>query len=135
VGEFFHQLGDQHTGLYNASSRGFPDVSAQALRCRYIRYDRRWVTSGTSCSAPIVAGLIALLNDYRLSTNKPPLGFLNPLLYGDPYAQLGFNDITSGSNPGCGTEGFSAVPGWDPVTGLGTLDFRNLLSILSVRVD
>jgi tripeptidyl-peptidase I len=60
-----------------------------------------------------VAGLISLLNDYRLSMGKPPLGFLNIWLYGD--ARLGFNDIKDGSNPGCGTEGFSAVPGWDPV--------------------
>lgn len=26
-------------------------------------------------------------------------------------------DITNGTNPGCGTKGFSAVEGWDPVTG------------------
>jgi hypothetical protein len=30
------------------------------------------------------------------------------------------NDITNGTNPGCGTAGFSAARGWDPVTGLGT---------------
>ncbi|KDQ18021.1 hypothetical protein BOTBODRAFT_104857, partial [Botryobasidium botryosum FD-172 SS1] len=29
------------------------------------------------------------------------------------------NDITMGGNQGCGTPGFTAVPGWDPVTGLG----------------
>jgi hypothetical protein len=28
------------------------------------------------------------------------------------------NDITNGTNLGCSTPGFSAVPGWDPVTGL-----------------
>ncbi|KAH8978494.1 hypothetical protein EDB92DRAFT_1909434, partial [Lactarius akahatsu] len=55
--------------------------------------------------------------------NRPALGFLNPWLYG--IASQGFNDITSGSNPGCDTDGFSAVPGWDPVTGLGTLIFRD----------
>ena len=32
------------------------------------------------------------------------------------------NDITNGTNPGCGTEGFEAVEGWDPVTGLGECD-------------
>ncbi|KAF8268688.1 subtilisin-like protein [Lactarius quietus] len=133
VGNFFSQLGDKHAGLYNVSSRGFPDVSAQAARCRYILFGRLVSVSGTSCSAPIVAGLVSLLNDYRLSKDKPPLGFLNPWLYGD--ARPGFNDITSGSNPGCNTEGFSAVPGWDPVTGLGTFDFKKLLDILSVRVD
>jgi tripeptidyl-peptidase I len=30
-----------------------------------------------------------------------------------------FNDITEGSNPGCGYTGFTASEGWDPVTGLG----------------
>ncbi|KAH9046859.1 subtilisin-like protein, partial [Lactarius hengduanensis] len=40
------------------------------------------------------------------------LAFLNPLLYG--IGLEGLNDITSGSNPGCNTNGFSAVPGWDP---------------------
>ncbi|KAF8268685.1 subtilisin-like protein [Lactarius quietus] len=133
VGEFFHQLGDQHTGLYNASSRGFPDVSSQAVGCKIILNGAQVTGDGTSCSTPVVAGLISLLNDYRLSKNMPPLGFLNPRIYGD--ARPGFNDITSGSNPGCGTEGFSAVPGWDPVTGFGTLDFGKLLGILSVRVD
>ncbi|KAF8268692.1 subtilisin-like protein [Lactarius quietus] len=133
VGNFFHLLGDQNAGLYNASSRGFPDVSSQAVNFKVILDNFPIVGGGTSCAAPVVAGLISLLNDYRLYKKRPPLGFLNPWLYSG--ARLGFNDITSGSNPGCGTEGFSAVPGWDPVTGLGTLDFGRLLGILSVRVD
>ena len=41
---------------------------------------------------------------------------MNPALYSNPWM---LNDITNGTNPGCGTVGFSAVPGWDPVTGLG----------------
>ncbi|KAH9956137.1 hypothetical protein BGW80DRAFT_1187757, partial [Lactifluus volemus] len=45
----------------------------------------------------------------------------------------GINAITSGSNPGCGTQGFSAVAGrqWDLVTSLGTPDFLKLKDILS----
>ena len=58
--------------------------------------------------------MIALLNDFRLSQGKSALGFLNPLIYSTGAA--GFNDITSGSNPGCGTNGFSAGTGWDPVS-------------------
>lgn len=69
---------------------------------------------GTSASSPTFAGIIALLNDYKLAQDGSTLGFLNPLLYANPSA---FNDITSGSNPGCGTNGFTAVAGWDPVTG------------------
>ena len=55
------------------------------------------------------------MNDFRLSHGKAPLGFLNPLIYSKGVA--GFNDITSGSNPGCGTNGFPAGAGWDPVSG------------------
>ncbi|KAH9041310.1 subtilisin-like protein [Lactarius pseudohatsudake] len=127
---FFRQLGNQHSGLYNASSRGSPDVAAQAVRFAIILNDRLFRSSGTSCSAPVVAGIISLLNDYQLSQNRPVLGFLNPWLYGT--ASQAFNDITSGSNPGCGTDGFSAVPGWDPVTGLGTPDFQRLLDMLPI---
>ena len=60
-----------------------------------------------------VAGIISLLNDYLISKGKPPLGFLNPWLYGGGLE--GLSDIISGSNPGCGTEGFPAIAGWDPV--------------------
>ncbi|KAH8985001.1 subtilisin-like protein [Lactarius akahatsu] len=129
---FFQQLGNQHSGLYNASSRGFPDVSAQALGFVIILNDDIEYMAGTSCSAPVVAGIISLLNDYQLSQNRPVLGFLNPWLYG--IASQGFNDITSGSNPGCGTDGFSAVPGWDPVTGFGTPDFQRLLERLPIPI-
>ncbi|KAH9164752.1 subtilisin-like protein [Lactarius sanguifluus] len=125
---FFQQLGDQYSGLYNASSRGFPDVAAQAMDFVIILDDELKLVDGTSCSVPVIAGIISLLNDYQLSKNRPVLGFLNPWLYST--ASQGFNDITSGSNPGCDTDGFSAVPGWDPVTGLGTPDFQRLLERL-----
>ena len=44
-----------------------------------------------------------------------------------------FNDITNGTNPGCGTEGFNATPGWDPVTGFGTPNFQELKSAVTAR--
>jgi len=47
------------------------------------------------------------------------LGLLNPFLY-SAAGRAAFNDITSGTNPGGSTNGFSARAGWDPVTGLGT---------------
>jgi len=73
--------------------------------------------SGTSCSAPIFAGLVALINSELLAAGEAPLGFLNPWLYANPAA---FTDITSGSNPYEKCDGFQAAVGWDPVTGLGT---------------
>ena len=66
-----------------------------------------------TASVQTMAGIIALYNDYRMSAFRPPVGFLNPLLYSTGFT--GVNDIKWGFNPGCGTSGFSAAPGWDPV--------------------
>ncbi|KAF8272786.1 subtilisin-like protein [Lactarius quietus] len=129
---FFQELGTQYQGLYNVSGRGIPDVAAQATGFRVFENGFEISDSGTSGSAPIVAAIISLLNDYRISNGRPPLGFLNPWLYGGGLA--GLNDITRGSNPGCGTEGFSAIVGWDPATGLGTPDFERLLQLLANQV-
>ena len=46
--------------------------------------------SGTSCSAPIFAGLIASINDELLKAGRAPLGFLNPWLYANPQVRLSF---------------------------------------------
>ncbi|KAH8995019.1 subtilisin-like protein [Lactarius akahatsu] len=125
---FLEKLGSQYTGLYNAAGRGIPDLAAQALNIRIIEGNEAFVADGTSCAVPTVAAIISLLNDYLLSMGRGPLGFLNPWLYG--LGPSSFNDITSGSNPGCGTDGFSAVAGWDPVTGLGTPDFLRLQALV-----
>ncbi|KAI9442986.1 subtilisin-like protein [Lactarius indigo] len=125
---YLDQLGSKYEGLYNPAGRGIPDIAAQAHKLYNIENNNGFVSSGTSCAAPIVAGIISLHNDYLLSIGRSPLGFLNPWLYGVGIA--GINDIIIGSNPGCGTDGFSAVFGWDPVTGLGTPDFLNLLASL-----
>ncbi|KAH8985682.1 subtilisin-like protein [Lactarius akahatsu] len=116
---FFQILGNKYNGLYNATGRGIPDISAQAMGFNIFVGGKKQMVHGTSGSAPVVAGIIALINDHLISNNRPVLGFLNPWLYGSAARSL--FDVTSGTNPGCNTDGFSAVPGWDPVTGLGTL--------------
>jgi tripeptidyl-peptidase-1 len=73
---------------------------------------------GTSASTPTMAGVIALLNDHLIANGKASLGFMNPWLYSVGFQA--FNDITSGSSKGCGTDGFPAAVGWDAVTGFGT---------------
>ncbi|KAG0702394.1 peptidase S8/S53 domain-containing protein [Suillus ampliporus] len=83
---------------------------------------------GTSCSSPTFASFVSMLNDARISDGKTPLGFLNPFLYSNGYTAL--NDITEGNNPGCGTEGFNATIGWDPVTGHGTPNFEKLKALV-----
>jgi len=72
--------------------------------------------------------VISLLNDARIAAKLPSLGFLNPWLY--TKGLNGLNDIVGGKNPGCGTGGFTAVKGWDPVTGLGTPNFGLLKDLV-----
>ncbi|KAH9033855.1 subtilisin-like protein [Lactarius hengduanensis] len=129
---FLQSLGDTYDDLYNPNGRGFPDISAQAVGLAIVLGGKIEHVDGTSGSTPTVAGIISLLNDYLISKGSRPLGFLNPWLYGT--GRLGLNDITSGSNPGCNTDGFPAITGWDPVTGLGTLDFEKLEEIIEDRL-
>ncbi|KAH9073431.1 subtilisin-like protein [Lactarius deliciosus] len=128
VPTYLEGLGSQYDGMYNPAGRGIPDIAAQAQKVYIVENNMGYIVSGTSCAVPVVAGIISLLNDYLLSVGRSPLGFLNPWLYGVGLSSI--NDVISGSNPGCDTDGFSAAVGWDPVTGLGTPDFLDLLASL-----
>ena len=109
--------------------QAIPDVAAQADLFRIFIAGEAVSIGGTSAAAPTFSGIVSLLNSARLSAGAPPLGFLNPLLYALGAAHAGaFNDITHGGNQGCNTTGFTAVTGWDPVTGLGTPNFPKLLA-------
>ena len=79
------------------------------------------VIGGTSPVAPLWCGLIARLNQ----SLQQPVGFLQPVLYKLPASSGAFHDIISGSNGA-----FSAGPGWDPTTGLGSPDGQKLLQAL-----
>ncbi|KZV92013.1 subtilisin-like protein [Exidia glandulosa HHB12029] len=129
VSKFLTGVGTKFQGLFNPAGRGFPDVAAQGNGFQVIRSGRVISVGGTSASSPTFAAVVSLLNDFRIASGKAPLGFLNPLLYSSLVP--GFNDITSGSNPGCGTTGFTAVAGWDAVTGLGTPNFTTLKNIVA----
>ncbi|KAF8074710.1 peptidase S8/S53 domain-containing protein [Lyophyllum atratum] len=126
---FLNNLGTTYSGLYNASGRAYPDLAAQGNNFQVVIGGRVSSVGGTSASSPTVAGVFALLNDVRIASGRPSLGFINPLIYSAAGA-ASFNDIVSGSNPGCGTNGFTARTGWDPVTGLGTPDFAKLRQVV-----
>lgn len=141
VSEYLTKLGDRWAGLYNPSGRGFPDVAAQGTRFRVVDKGIEISVGGTSASAPVFASVVALLNNARLASGKPALGFLNPWIYEQGYN--GLKDIVLGGSNGCtgrslysGLEApfvpyasWNATEGWDPVTGYGTPDFEKLLSI------
>ncbi|KAH8997722.1 peptidase S8/S53 domain-containing protein [Lactarius hatsudake] len=127
VPTFLRDLGNRYQGLYNDSGRGLPDIAAQAAGLRMFLNDRRHEVGGTSAATPVVAGIISLLNDWLILTGQEPLGFLNPWLYGK--GSEGLTDITEGSNPGCNTDGFTAIVGWDPVRSTRLLHFRRWMTL------
>jgi tripeptidyl-peptidase-1 len=123
--------------MYNAKGRGYPDVAAFGSNV-LIESGGLQPVGGTSCSCPIFAGLIGMVNGAVVTKTGKPLGFLNPLLYQMAAAQPStFTDITIGDNicteNGCASscKGFQATKGWDPVTGLGTPVFQEIQAYVS----
>ncbi|KAJ7804163.1 family S53 protease [Mycena olivaceomarginata] len=112
-------------GRFNRSGRGFPDVSAQGENIEIVVDGQFGTVAGTSCSSPIFASVVALLNDELVAAGKPTLGFLNPFLYSSA-GRTALNDVMFGDNPGCATDGFFGNTGWDAVTGLGTPNYTAL---------
>ncbi|KAI0787653.1 subtilisin-like protein [Fomes fomentarius] len=112
--------------VFNRTGRGVPDLSANGFPTAVVIDKNLTLSGGTSASTPIVAAMIVAINDARLAAGKNPVGWINPAIYSHMFASA-FNDIKNGSNPGCGTDGFPTARGWDPVTGLGTPRFRQLL--------
>jgi kumamolisin len=110
--------------------RGVPDVAAvadPATGVVVMRIDGEHLEpiGGTSAAAPMWASLVARLNQGL----KAQCGFLNPLLYGGAFAAA-FRDITVGNNGA-----YSAAPGWDACTGLGSPIGQKLLGALSGDTD
>ena len=107
----------------SGGGRGVPDVAGDASpETGYnVLFDgQSEVVGGTSAVAPLWAALIALLNQQRGSN----IGFANLALYQS--AENGFNDITQGNNGS-----FSAGPGYDCCTGLGTPNGNQLSQIFA----
>ncbi|KAH9949260.1 family S53 protease [Amylocystis lapponica] len=139
VSAYFSSQGKANDGLYNASGRGFPDVSALATGFKTVwnGTDYPYPLSGTSCSAPTFASVVALLNDRLIASGRPPLGWINPWLYSTGASAM--TDIVTGNNNACCTDsscavqtGFNATVGWDPVTGLGTPNFTRMAAALGL---
>jgi hypothetical protein len=127
------------TGTYSYySARLAPDVALNAdPNTGYAIYDSvaapdygfsgGWtVVGGTSAAAPQWAALVALADQQRgspLDTNQVQTTLYNTLGTSN-YSKI-FHDITSGSN------GYSAGPGYDVATGLGTPIANQLVPFLA----
>ncbi|KAI0810011.1 peptidase S8/S53 domain-containing protein [Xylaria sp. FL0064] len=119
-----------NSSRYNNSQavRGFPDVSV-ASQDFITGIDGGFQAfTGTSAAAPTFGAMITLINGERIKAGKGPVGFLNEVLYAHPEI---FDDIVEGHQSGCGTDGFRAVDGWDPASGLGAPNFARLKEVLT----
>jgi kumamolisin len=113
----------------SGGGRGVPDVSGDAdpTSGYAIRVDgKNMVIGGTSAVAPLWAGLIALAN----AQNGTSAGFIQPAIYAAK-ASAAFNDITSGTNYSGSPVGFTAGPGWDACTGLGSPIGTKLIAVVN----
>ncbi len=119
------------TGQKASCNSGFRDSATQDLT----------IAGGTSFAAPIFAGMLAILEQQQ---NSSGLGVANKTLYSlaanaSTYASA-FHDITSGGNQCtaggsfCSSSGaaqYAAGTGYDEATGLGSVDFNNLMTAWS----
>ncbi|KAL8707507.1 MAG: hypothetical protein Q9220_007497 [cf. Caloplaca sp. 1 TL-2023] len=113
---------------FNSTGRGFPDVALRADNYLVVSNGNWSFVSGTSASNPVFASIITLINSERMHAGKGSLGFINPVLYGNPDI---LNDIVTGTNQGCGVDqAFRATRGWDAVTGLGSPNYERMRQYL-----
>jgi len=126
----------QLAGVINSSNggsntlRNIPDVAAASVKL-YVCANGTCKTTGggTSFAAPQWAGIVAMVNQQRVANGESHIGFLNPTLYsigtGSNF-DTDFHDIVSGNNGA-----YSAVVGYDLVTGWGSPKAANLINALA----
>ena len=111
------------------AGRGYPDISL--VGSNYLTYigGSQWLSSGTSASTPAIAAFFSNINAARIAMGKGSVGWINPTLYSKGASFV--NDVTVGNNlcvatGTCCKQGFYATTGWDPATGLGSIDYTKL---------
>lgn len=128
----YQQLAGVVTGTNHGSTtlRNIPDVASESNASQYICSDGscRNFGGGTSYAAPLWASLIAMMNQQASANGQPTVGFINPLIYpigvGSGFG-TNFHDVSTGNNGG-----FTAVNGFDLVTGWGSPQGANLINTL-----
>jgi subtilase family serine protease len=126
-----------------ANGRGLPDVAYNAgVNTGVIAFwgvpfgvGAAFRFGGTSAGAPQWAGILAIANQVA----GKRLGYLNSAFYQlrqtPPNYGPSFHDITVGDNSLTGITGFSAGPGWDATTGIGTPKADGLVGRLISKVS
>ena len=120
--------------------RNIPDVALTADNV-YVLYGNGSSSSvgGTSCAAPLWAGLAALINQQATAAGKSPIGLINSAVYALGTSSLyvsAFHDIMTGNNfSSASPSQYSAVAGYDLCTGWGTPAGQGLINALAGAAD
>ena len=130
------QMGvDMTTNHGSTAWRNAPDVALTAADIYVVVNNQGGTIAGTSCAAPLWAGLAALVNQQAAAGGEAPVGFLNPAIYalcrGTNYDAI-FHDIVIGNDTNLiSTTNYVAEPGFDLCTGWGTPAGTNLINALT----
>jgi tripeptidyl-peptidase I len=127
---------------YNPQGRGIPDISLIGVDYQVVVGGFVQTLFGTSCTSPVLAAFVSLVNSKRITEGKSSIGWINPTLYAVGYNNTvgignifgaSFNDVRSGNNSCCAngnpalavccSSGFQATNGWDPTTGWGSVNY------------
>jgi subtilase family serine protease len=112
----------QPAGAGAESMREIPDISlTSASHDPYLLWlnGAQVADSGTSAAAQVLGGILALLGGRRGERLGNPAPELYALAASDPSV---FHDVIDGDNSVPGVAGYSAAPGYDLATGLGSVD-------------
>jgi subtilase family serine protease len=100
-------VGDPNTGVlvgetYRVSGDALIDAGCTPLGGGQEYCERR--LGGTSLSSPLLAGVIALVDQARFTAGKGPIGFLNPAIYhgtpiGAPDSHVAIEDVLAPASP------------------------------------
>ena len=95
VSSYFGDLpeNDQPTSGYNPNGRGYPDVAMIGVDFLVVIDGQIFTLYGTSASSPTFASLVSLVNSALIAADKPPVGFMNQVLYQNA---LNFTDVDEG---------------------------------------
>ena len=120
----------------STTQRNIPDVAMVGDKIWIIASNNnQFPVSGTSASAPLWAGFMALANEQAAAGGQPPVGFANPALYAlgrGPEYEAVFHDVTVGNNTNLAVSfEFFARPGYDLCTGWGTPNGSNMIAALA----
>jgi len=119
--------GDPYTGVLSGETftiTGSPAYDTGCTKLTSITQYCERTNGGTSASAPLFAGVLALLDEARISSLLSPVGFANPALYKLNTAGEGSTapiiDIIAPATPMAIASAFFDVPGFVPVVSVNS---------------